>query len=215
LAAQDELKDIKLLGLFTHGPGQIFTSRHGVKNLQDNGGVKGRGGGVAATRVIEALGMTAVQAPITQASEMLANRIVDGFAMDPAGISTFGFYDYADSRFTVDGGLYNVSFFVGMNSDTWTRLSPQDKAAIEAISGAALARRAGEWWQGTIDDAYDDFERRGYALSKPEGDFARELQAVFAGFEEDWITTVAKNGIDGRIVLDAYRAEVARLSVDN
>nr|WP_272213514.1 hypothetical protein [Marinicella sp. W31]MDC2879473.1 hypothetical protein [Marinicella sp. W31] len=51
-----------------------------------------------------------------------------------------------DQALVIPGGLYNTSFFVVMNKDTWAGLSPEDQAAIDSISGEALARLAGQAW---------------------------------------------------------------------
>ena len=47
------------------------------------------------------------------------------------------------------GGLYNVSFAMIMNPAKWSQISEADRAAINKLSGEALARRAGKAWDAT------------------------------------------------------------------
>jgi TRAP-type C4-dicarboxylate transport system substrate-binding protein len=208
----DEMPDVKLLSVFTHGPGEFYTNGVQVTGMTGNSGIKMRGGGIASTRVADTLGMTSVQAPISQAAEMMANGIVNGIAQSPSGIYTFKFEKYLDNRFTVPGGLYNVSFFVAMNKDKWNALSPEDQQAIEAISGEALARRAGEMWKREDADAYAKMQEQGYKTTLPEGEFADQLNAVFDQYEQDWITSIAETGLDGAAMLKAFRADVVELA---
>lgn len=210
----DEMSDVKLLTVFTHGPGEFYTNEVAVTGMDGNAGVKMRGGGIAATRVADTLGMTTVQAPVSQAAEMMSNGIVNGIAQTPSGIFNFKFDQYLDTRFTVPGGLYNVSFFVAMNKDKWDALSPEDQQAIDEISGEALARRAGEMWKKQTEVAYSKMEEQGYTTTMPEGDFADALNAAFDQYEQDWIASIADTGLDGAALLEAFRSEVADLETE-
>ena len=44
------------------------------------------------------------------------------------------------------GGLYRTSFGVVMNQETYNKLSAQDKAVIDSLSGEPLARKFGQAW---------------------------------------------------------------------
>src|SRR5262245_48827931 len=58
----DEYKGVKLLGVFTHGPGQMFTKRP-VSGIGDIQGLKIRTGGGVAEAVAKALGTAAFVKP--------------------------------------------------------------------------------------------------------------------------------------------------------
>jgi TRAP-type C4-dicarboxylate transport system substrate-binding protein len=213
-AETSELGGVKLLGLFTHGPGQLFTTNHKVTSMDGNKGVKVRGGGVAATRVVEALGMTSIQAPFSKAAEMISNGVVDGAMFDRSIVPLVGFTRYFKNRFTIKGGLYNVSYFVVMNKKSWDRLSSEDQAAIDAISGEVLARSMGAVWDRIGQSADKEFDKIALATTTASGAFGQELQTVFNNFEKEWIDSVSKDGIDGQKVIDAYRKEIATLQAE-
>lgn len=210
-ADTDELSDVKVLTLFTSGPGQLFTTEHIVESMDGNAGVKVRGGGEASTRVVETLGMSSIQAPFSKAAEMISNGIVDGAMLDRSLVPVFGFDRYFNNRFSVKGGLYNVSYFFVMNKDAWNRISEEDQAAIDAISGATLAAEMGEVWDALGDAADIGFEESGMVTTIASGDLETSLNTAFAQYEQDWIDVIAAEGVDGRAVIDAYRASVKEL----
>ena len=211
LQTNNEMADVKLLSVFTHGPGNLFTRDHTITGLSGNEGLKIRGGGISSTRVIDTLGMTSVQAPISKAAEMLSNRIVNGITLEPSGLTYFKLEKYANNRFTVPGGLYNASFFVAMNPDKWNKISAKDRAAIEAISGEALARQAGEAWKRITEQAYEEFEKRDFVSTIPDGTFADQLNTAFMGYEREWIASLEGTNLNGADLLAEYRAEVRAL----
>lgn len=213
-ANNSELAGVKLLGLFTHGPGQLFTTKHKITSIDGNKGVKVRGGGVAATRVVEALGMTSIQAPFSKAAEMISNGVVDGAMFDRSIVPAVGFTRYFNNRFTIKGGLFNVSYFVVMNKKSWDTLSPEDQSTIDAISGEAFAKSIGAVWDRMGQSADKEFEKIALNTTIASGDLEQALQTVFATFEKEWIASVSEDGIDGQKVIDAYRKEIMTLQAE-
>lgn len=207
--ANNEMSDVKTITLFTSGPGQLFTTGHVVESIDGNAGVKVRGGGEAATRVVDTLGMTSVQAPFSKAAEMISNGVVDGAMLDRSLVPAFGFDRYFTNRFVYDGGLYNVSYFIVMNLDSWNKLSPADQAAINAISGEVLARDLGRVWDQLGAGADAGFEASGVVTTVAEGQLKAALDAAFSEYEQDWIDQIADTGTDGRAVIDSFRAAVS------
>src|SRR6266571_2251714 len=67
-----EYKGVKLLGVFTHGPGQMFTKRP-VSGINDVQGLKIRTGGGVAESVAKALGASAFVKPAPESYELLSS----------------------------------------------------------------------------------------------------------------------------------------------
>src|SRR5438874_3036866 len=65
-----EYNGVKLLGVFTHGPGQLFTKRP-VNSINDIQGLKIRTGGGVAEAVAKALGASAFVKPAPESYELL------------------------------------------------------------------------------------------------------------------------------------------------
>ena len=57
---------------------------------------------------------------------------------------------------TFPGGLYNTSFVMLMNQGRYDKLTPEEKKAVDAVSGEVAARIIGRQW--------DKADRRSYAL---------------------------------------------------
>src|SRR5206468_1520470 len=72
-----EYKGVKLLGVFTHGPGQMFTKKP-VATIGDVQGLKIRTGGGVAESVAKALGASAFVKPAPESYELLSSGVADG-----------------------------------------------------------------------------------------------------------------------------------------
>jgi TRAP-type C4-dicarboxylate transport system substrate-binding protein len=146
LAAHGEHAGVKLLALFVHGPGHLFTVDQPVTPVEALEGAKIRVAGQMTDRLAGQLGMVPLQASSTKAYELLSNGIADGIFFPSESIPFFNLDDVVTDALRVPGGLYNVSFFVVMNQARWDALPERDKAAIDSVSGEALARLAGRAW---------------------------------------------------------------------
>ncbi|ASJ70301.1 TRAP transporter substrate-binding protein [Granulosicoccus antarcticus] len=205
---KDEMAEVKVLSLYTAGPGQLFTTEHVVSSMDGNKGVKVRGGGEAATRVVDTLGMTSIQAPFSKAAEMISNGVVDGAMLERSLVPVFGFDRYFKNRFVYPGGLFNVSYFMVMNKKSWAELDPKDQAAIDAISGQVLAQQFGQVWDEIGVSADKAFLDSGMLTTAAEGPLKENLAEAFKAYEKTWIDSVSADGFDGQEIIDSYRALV-------
>ncbi|MCI4666471.1 MAG: TRAP transporter substrate-binding protein [Neomegalonema sp.] len=143
LASKNEHAEVKLLSVFVHGPGLLWTVNRPASPLTGLIGARIRVAGAVSQKMISALGMASVQAPAPQTRKLLTEDRADGLAFPAEAIVAFKVDDLVKHGLRVEGGLYCISFFFAMNSERFGSLSKQDQRAIEAISGEALARAAG------------------------------------------------------------------------
>ncbi len=208
LADVGEQDDVKVLGVFAHGPGQIFTKGRDLSSDAPIDGAKMRVGGGIASAVAGALGAAPVQAPSSKAYELLSGGVADGILFPFESVGFFKLDEILDQGLVVPGGLYNTSFFVVMNKARWDGLSDADKAAIDGVSGEALARLAGQAW-----DAADAAGREGMAGKVTLTDATPEQIAAFEAALEpviaEKLAEVASTGIDAQAALDALKAAIA------
>ena len=211
LAEAGEQDDVHVLSVFTHGPGEIFVRGRDITGADVMEGAKMRVGGGIVSEVASALGATPVQAPSSQAYELLSGGVADGILFPFESVEFFKLTDILDSALTVPGGLYNTSFFVVMNRGAWEELSPEDQEAIASVSGEALARRAGRAW-----DAADAAGREAMAGSVEIGEaseaqmesFRERLQPVV----DETLAEISEAGVDAQAALDRMRREVEAVS---
>src|SRR5438046_7511214 len=155
-----EYKGVKLLGVFTHGPGQMFTKRP-VHNINDVRGLKIRTGGGVAEAVAKALGTSAFVKPAPESYELLKSGVADGVFFPMESIISFKLETVLEQATLFPGGMYSSSFGFFMNEDKWNRLPKQDQEAIEKISGEWIARHAGRSW--------DEADRQGLEAPQKSG----------------------------------------------
>ncbi len=161
----DEHKDTHLLGVFTHGPGQLWFNKK-YESLDNIKGLKVRIGGGIAQSSSKALGLVPLQAPVTKAYELLSGGVADGIQLPSESISFFKLDRIIKQGFIFDGGLYNVSMFLVMNKKKWNKLSQDDQKAINSVSGEALAKMAGKAWDKADDKGFDASLKNGIILKK-------------------------------------------------
>ena len=78
LKAANEQRGVQVLGVFVHGPGQLYTTKREIGSIEDLRGLKIRIGGGVAQEVAKAIGVVPIQAPVTQAYEILSQGVADG-----------------------------------------------------------------------------------------------------------------------------------------
>jgi len=161
----DEHKGTHLLGVFTHGPGQLWFNKK-YESLDNIKGLKVRIGGGIAQSSSKALGLVPLQAPVTKAYELLSGGVADGIQLPSESISFFKLDRIIKQGFIFDGGLYNVSMFLVMNKKKWNKLSKDDQKAINSVSGEALAKMAGKAWDKADDKGIDASLKSGIILKK-------------------------------------------------
>ena len=205
LAGADEHKGVHLLAVWTHGPGQIYTTSAPVTSVEDLNGKKMRVGGGIANQVAERLGIVPVSAPSPQVYEILANGVADGILFPAESVPFFKIDGVVKYGLSVPGGLYNTSFFMIMNEGTWDKLSDEDKAAIDGVSGVALARRAGQAWDAADAAGREAMLAKEMTLSDASEDFISELETKLDGIDKIFLDAAAARGIDGPAALKALR----------
>ena len=114
----NEHRDTHLLGVYTHGPGQLWLSQK-YDSINNVKGLKIRiGGGIAQSSAI-ALGLVPLQAPVTKAYELLSGGVADGITLPAESIHFFKLDRIIKQGFEFDGGLYNTCLL-------YTSPSPRD-----------------------------------------------------------------------------------------
>ena len=76
--AQDEFKDVKVLAMHVHGPGNIFTSKKQIKTMADIKGLKLRAPTRLTTKLLASMGATPVGMPVPAVPDALSKGVIDG-----------------------------------------------------------------------------------------------------------------------------------------
>lgn len=216
LAAADEHRGVKLIGLMTHGPAHLHSEKP-VKSLSDIEGMKVRVPGGVGGDVGAALGATGIKVPAPKVYETLASKAADGVVMPMESRKGFRLTEVAPNVFVLPGGLYRGSFAVIMNRDTFDSL-PEDvrQALEEEVFGETLSRMAGQVW--------DEIDREARALTEAtEGNAIHEAseadlatyEGIAAGIRQQVLDEIAATGIDAEAAYRQVKKEMAAESATN
>ena len=211
LAKVNEHAGTKVLSVFTHGPGQLWTRKLDLKSVDNIKGAKIRIGGVVAQDVASALGMVPVQVPVTQAYEILSSGVADGIQFPAESVPFFNIHKVVDSGLVVDGGLYNVSFYVVMNQAAWDSLSKKDQEAILSVSGEKLALHAGKEWDAADAAAYKAMEAGKINIVRPDAKNMAILREKLKPVQETKLKEIAAKGVDAKGALAMLQEELKKL----
>lgn len=213
LHAAGEHKGLKVLAVFTHGPGQILTSRKPLASLEDLAGLKLRVPGGVPNDVTLALGMVPVLKPASEVYELVSTGVVDGVLFPFEGIVNFKMERIIKHATLIPGGLYNSSFVLMMNQGKFDSLSKQDQEAILSVSGEVVARRVGKYFDQGDKAGLDSMRANNNPVSPASGQFLQALRTKTAQVESAWYKEAEGRGVDGRKALADFRAEIGKVQI--
>src|SRR5881397_2347856 len=206
-----EYKGVKLLGVFTHGPGQMFTKRP-VHNINDVQGLKIRTGGGVAEAVAKALGTSAFVKPAPESFELLKSGVADGVFFPLESIVSFRLETVLEQATLFPGGMYSSAFGFFMNEDKWNKLPKQDQEALEKISGEHIARLAGISWDEADRKGLEQLKKSGVKIVNANPEFVAEVKKRSAPIIDDWITKAKAKGVDAAKILAEFREELKKVA---
>ncbi|HEV8533634.1 MAG TPA: TRAP transporter substrate-binding protein [Methylomirabilota bacterium] len=206
-----EYKGVKLLGVFTHGPGQMFTKRP-VAGINDIQGLKIRTGGGIAEAVAKALGTSAFVKPAPESYELLSSGVADGVFFPLESIVSFKLDTVLEQATLFPGGMYSSAFGFFMNEDKWNKLPKQDQEAIAKLSGEHIARLAGASWDEADRKGMEALKKSGVKIVNANPELVAEVKKRSAPIVDDWITKAKAKGVDAPKVLAEFREELKKVA---
>lgn len=210
LKTAGEYDDVHVLAVFTHGPGQTFLKGKDLSDISVLDGAKIRVGGGIVNEIASALGAVPVEAPSSQTYEILSQGVADGIMFPYESVNFFGLTDLVDQALVVPGGLYNTSFFIVMNKAKWDSLSPEDQAAINTISGEALAKRAGQAWDAADRAGYEAMDGKvTFHAATPEQ--VTEISEMVAPVVDEKLAEIDETGISSEEAYALMREKLAEI----
>lgn len=212
MAKLDEHKGIVMLGLMTHGPGQIYMTKQPVTKLADLHNQKIRVGGGLVVDITKAIGAVPLLKPASETFEILKSGIADGIFFPKDSVPAFKLVPLINHMTVVPGGLYNVSFWLGMNEAKWKSLPKADQDAILKVSGENFARMAGKVWDKEDDAGLKAMQADKVIVRNASAELVAEIKAKTEPLEKAWYNEAKAKGIDGAAVMAEFRAEIKKLS---
>jgi TRAP-type C4-dicarboxylate transport system substrate-binding protein len=206
-----EYRGVKLLGVFTHGPGQMFTKKP-VAGIGDVQGLKIRTGGGVAEQVAKALGASAFVKPAPESYELLSSGVADGVFFPLESIISFKLDTVLEQATLFPGGMYSSAFGFFMNEEKWNKLPKPDQEAIEKISGEYIARLAGASWDEADRKGMEALKKSGVKIIHASPAFVAEVKKRSAPIVEDWIKQASAKGVDAARILTEFQDELKKVA---
>jgi TRAP-type C4-dicarboxylate transport system substrate-binding protein len=207
-----EYKGVKLLGVFTHGPGQMFLVKKPVNSVADIAGMKIRSGGGISEASAKALGASPLVKPAPESYEILASGVADGTFFPSESIKSFNLDKVVKHATIFPGGFYSSAFGFFMNEEKWNKLSKQDQDAIMSVSGEALARLAGQAWDAADKGGMEALRAAGVNIQQASPAFIAEVRTRTEPLANNWIQAANAKGLEGAKVLAEFREELKRVA---
>ncbi|MFZ5964990.1 TRAP transporter substrate-binding protein [Thalassococcus sp. BH17M4-6] len=206
-----DFRDMKVLGLWVHGPGLIH-SKSPITGLSDLNGVKLRAPTRATTTLFKELGATPVGMPVPAIPEALSKGVVDA-AVIPWEVT--GALKVAElvgnhTEFGEDT-LYTTTFIFAMNKDRYNALPDDLKAVIDNNSGLEFSAFAGKQMQADDGPAREAAVERGNNIITLTPEQTAEWKEAAAGVADAWVAEMDEKGMDGQ----GLRARAAELIEEN
>ncbi|MDZ7590115.1 MAG: TRAP transporter substrate-binding protein [Rubrivivax sp.] len=211
-AMAEEHKGVKVLAVFTHGPGIVFNTRRSITRAEDLTGLKWRVGGGMVNEISKALGMNVTLKPAPESYELLSSGVMDGTLFPAESVESFKIDKVIKYGTRFPGGLYNTSFVFMMNQAKYDALPADVKKAVDELSGETAARMFGRGW--------DKVDRRGLAFMQAnnvqmtiaDAAFVKTVGDKVAPLVDTWAKAAEAKGMkDSKKALADFRAEIARL----
>ncbi|MCC6212412.1 MAG: TRAP transporter substrate-binding protein [Burkholderiales bacterium] len=206
-----EYNGVHLIGVYTHGPGQMFTKKP-INTLADFKGLKMRTGGGVSELVVTALGGSPIIKPGSDVYELLNSGIADGTFFPIDTIASFKLETVLRQATLFPGGLYNSAFGFFMNQDKWNKLSKQDQNIIEKFSKEYVARSAGRVWDENDLKGMEAMKKSDMKIVNADATLVKEVAMRSAPIELEWIKKASAKGVNAQKILAEFRAELEKVA---
>ena len=202
-----EYDDVKVLAVFTHGPGELFVKEGDLSGPDALDGKKMRVGGGIVQKVATTLGAVPVEGPSSKAYELLSQGVADGILFPYESVSFFGLIPQLSEGLSVPGGLYNTSFFIVMNKGKWDSLTPEQQAAIDSVTGEPLSRMAGQMWDKVDAAGLEAMDGKINVAAASDEQVAAWKEALAPVIDAS-LGEIDEAGVDSAAALEMFMSEI-------
>jgi TRAP-type C4-dicarboxylate transport system substrate-binding protein len=208
--AADDMKDVKMLAVHVHGPGNIYTKNKPVTTMADLKGLKVRAPTRQVNKMVAMMGATPVAMPVPQVTEALSKGVIDG-AVIPYEVAP-GLKVQELTNFTAEtdrsyNALYTTVFIVPMNKAKYESLPADLKAVIDKNSGREFSAFLGKTQAGQdvpSKQAFMDAKNQKISVI-PKAELEKWKKATDS-LDDSWVKEMTGKGMDGKAMLDGATA---------
>ena len=185
-ALRDEYSDVKLLGLWTTGPGDLWLAEGVATTTADIAGLTIRSPGPVQAAVITALGANPVQMAAPELRGALEAGEIDGLLTVDTALATHNLTDVLESG--TECGCYVLASFLVMNLDAWNALSQTQQAAVEDLSGKEVSDAAAKFYNRASSTAAERNAEAGIIKIVLDDRQLDQWNEATRSVVDDWVT---------------------------
>jgi TRAP-type C4-dicarboxylate transport system substrate-binding protein len=212
LKGYNEHEGVVPVVVWAHGPGMLWWNKGVLKNLADLKGAKLRTPGATTIPVVEALGATPLQKPLTEIYELVSTGIVDGTLLSREPAQAFNLLESLKYLTEVEGGLYTASQAIIVNEGKWKSINAKDQEAIMKVSGESMAAEIARVTDELDQKAVNRMKELKLTVEKASPEVMQQLKTALAPVEQNWIKAAKAKGMKNpEEVLADLRAEIAKI----
>ena len=185
-ALRNDYHDVKVLGLWTTGPGDLWLAEGVASTADDIAGLTIRSSGPVQAAVIKALGANPVSMAAPDLRGVLEAGEIDGLLTVDTALATHDLTDVLESG--TECGCYVLASFLVMNLDAWNRLSTDQQAAIENLSGKKVSEAVAVFYERASATAAEKNAAAGITKVVLEDAELQRWKEMTRGIVDEWVT---------------------------
>jgi TRAP-type C4-dicarboxylate transport system substrate-binding protein len=189
----------------------MIHSTKSVKTLDEIKGIKIRAAG-SGVAIAQALGMSAVALPATEAHEALSRGTVEGVLFPWEAVDSFRLAEVTKAHLEIPGGLYTSTFVIVINNDAFSKLTPANQAALMKVSGDAGSRLFGRHWDEADTRARENAKKRGNTINTLAPAELERWKPMLQFVRDEWLKKAKERGLDGPALLKDLEATIKATS---
>lgn len=200
-----EYGDVKMLAFWTMDTGDLFTRDQRVESLEDLAGLTIRSPTPMQSQALEAMGAAAVNMPGPEIYDAVERGVIDGYSLANSATRVFGLGPTTGYRTVCH--CYTAVFVLVMNQQTWDGLSPEQRQALDELSGPDLSRQLASEHVAQAEDVAQNYwpEHGVESVELSEAEFDRWREAVQPVYDQ-WISEREAEGVPGQQLADRVLA---------
>lgn len=207
----NEHKGLKVLAVWCGSPSNLYTSGKAINSPKDIQGLKIQANNPDAVAFLRGIGAVPVAKPISESYEMLSSGITDGLLSPIESVKSFRLDKFVKSVHSTPILFASISLFI--NEGTWQKISPDDRAAIEKLSGERLARTAGKEFDKADASAVAVLKLAGIERTPLPEAVIQDWKVKGKAQEAAWIAAAKAKGLSNpEQVLSEFRTEILKVA---
>lgn len=196
--------------IVAHSAGEsvIHTKPKAIKSLADFKGLKIRTPSRISTAALKQLGATPVPIPGLKMTEAFMRNVVDGVVAPWSIARAIRVVDAA--KYHTESPIHEPTLIMMMNKNSYAKLSPAAKKAIDMYSGAKQAAAFGVRWENDDKPGRAKAKELGHEIITIKDDELVKWRKAMQPVYDAWVKDMTAKGHPGKELLADAEALIAK-----